>query len=474
MGDRMSRREAPALAEEPGMAGERPFVPAAGRMFRPASLPPGAAMGEPPRGWPRRCLRTAAGLLATLAVLALGLGAALLQVLAPHPGEWSHLLRIGPFERAVSMPALIRILTHPVGLGLLDGRSTDTSLGRWSWRLGPQGRLRGTCAPCTLRLAALGPRPLTLPRAELSLLRQDQNRFHGVLELVQGPHRVPLRWRARLAASGLAFDAELDEVPLATAYAVFGRTAIPELARARIEGSLAATLKVSWPQATLKVRPRVEGFAVAGLGTEALLAAEPPRHCRPPARPLPERIVGWLPRAVVAAEDQRFFEHPGYDLAQWQAAWTDNQRPGAAPQGASTITQQLAKLVHVGDERSVPRKLRELLYAVEMERTLGKGRILQLYLALAPWGDGVCGAEAAARHHLRKPTNRLTPLEAAWLASLLRGVQPSEAGAERIDRLRVGWVLASMRGPLPAERRAEQMAALRDWAPPAARDSDGR
>ncbi len=59
-----------------------------------------------------------------------------------------------------------------------------------------------------------------------------------------------------------------------------------------------------------------------------------------------------------------------------------------------------------GDERSASRKLRELLYAVEMERTLGKARILQLYLALAPWGDGVCGAERAVRLHLGSARHR--------------------------------------------------------------------
>ena len=100
----------------------------------------------------------------------------------------------------------------------------------------------------------------------------------------------------------------------------------------------------------------------------------------------------WLERAVIAAEDQRFAEHAGYDLAELRHAIEGNQRRDRAARGASTITQQLARLVYTGDERSLARKVRELLYAVEMERTLGKGRILRLYLA----------HRAVGRRHLRR------------------------------------------------------------------------
>ena len=189
------------------------------------------------------------------------------------------------------------------------------------------------------------------------------------------------------------------------------------------------------------------------------------------------RVIGWLPRAVVAAEDQRFAEHAGYDLPQLLAAWSANQKQppsasgGARPQGASTLTQQLAKLVYTGDERSAVRKLRELLYAVEMERTLGKGRILQLYLAVLPWGDGICGAEAASRHHLGKPASQLKPREAAWLASLL--VNPDQqlrrwALDEEVARERAAWVLKGIKR-LPRERREAELDALVSWRPPIGR-----
>lgn len=409
-------------------------------------------------------------LLLCCVALPAALVALVLRALAPAEGEWSTPLKLGPITRPVSVPALIRIATHPIGLTLLDGRRTATPYGSWQWQRASDERLVGHCAPCTLQLAALGPAPVTLPAAQFTLKRNGQNRYDGTLTLGApgDAHALPLQWHAKLSDTGLAVQAQLDRVPLADAHAVLGSAAVPELERARIEGSVALKLAVMLPEQRVLIEPRIAGFAVDGLGTEALLDAEPPSTCRATRRmdvSGSERLIGWLPRAVVAAEDQRFQEHPGYDLEQLLAAFASNQQAGSTPQGASTLTQQLAKWVYVGDERSAVRKLRELLYAVEMERTLGKGRILQLYLALAPWGEGVCGAEWASRHYLKKPAAKLTPLEAAWLASLLRGGEAN--GADGVDIARVGWVLASLRGPLSAERRAEQLELLQHWVPPA-------
>jgi hypothetical protein len=467
-------------------AGPRPNpLTRAGEGVNSGALSP-ARGGE---GWGevvvRRCTLITLTLLATLLTLTAALFAVACHALAPQPGEWSHTLRIGPrgwqFERPVSVPALLRVATHPLGLALLDGRSTDTPLGRWTWQRVAPDRLAGRCAPCRLPFDALGPQPLVLPQAELQLQRVAQERYRGALTLGEGEQAVVLKGRAQLTSTGLVIDAELADTALADVYAAFGSAAIPELRRAHIDGRVAAKLNLRLPERRLVVQPRIDGFEVSGLGTEALLDAEPAMACtaNPMRRTASDaagtRVIGWLPRAVVAAEDQRFAEHAGYDLPQLLAAWSANQKQppsasgGTRPQGASTLTQQLAKLVYTGDERSAVRKLRELLYAVEMERTLGKGRILQLYLAIAPWGEGVCGAEAAARHYLRKSSARLTPLEAAWLASLLRAA-PAPGALTAIDTERVGWVLTSLRGPLPAERRAEQMEVLRSgWQPPARR-----
>jgi len=144
-----------------------------------------------------------------------------------------------------------------------------------------------------------------------------------------------------------------------------------------------------------------------------------------------------------------------------------HQRERAAARGGSTLSQKLAKLIYTGDERRHARKLRELLYAVELDRTLGKARVLELYLAMAPLGDGQCGAAAAARHYLHKRVDVLTPTEAAWLASLLRAPDRERERFEQrgtIDVERVGWILAHLR-PMDPLRRGALIEALPAWSP---------
>ena len=102
-------------------------------------------------------------------------------------------------------------------------------------------------------------------------------------------------------------------------------------------------------------------------------------------------------RAVVASEDASFFGHAGFDWDEIRNAAEQNWKAGRTVRGASTITQQLAKNLWLGTERSYLRKAREALLAVKLERSLSKRRILTLYLDVAEWGNGVFGAEAAAR-----------------------------------------------------------------------------
>ena len=153
--------------------------------------------------------------------------------------------------------------------------------------------------------------------------------------------------------------------------------------------------------------PQLEGFVVSGLGTEDWAQAQSQCNQSLPAR-YRDAAVGpssLLARAVLAAEDQRFYQHPGYDLREMTQALHHNQQEDATLRGASTLSQQVAKLLVTGGERSPVRKLRELLYAVEMEQTLGKARILRLYLNQAPWGATVCGAQAAAYTYFGKSAN---------------------------------------------------------------------
>jgi membrane peptidoglycan carboxypeptidase len=217
------------------------------------------------------------------------------------------------------------------------------------------------------------------------------------------------------------------------------------------------------------VAPRVDGFEVSGLGTEALTGAR--TACARGHRSSRLAPESWLARAVVAAEDQRFYEHPGYDLAELTAALAGNQQANQQAQrtqrGASTLSQQLAKLLITGDERSAVRKLRETLYAVEMERTLGKARILRLYLDNAPWGQQLCGAEAAARFYFGVRAAELTPAQASWLAAMLHnpGVEAQRwADTGQINLARAQWVALALRGLTRAQQLAlAEVMALIEW-----------
>ena len=131
------------------------------------------------------------------------------------------------------------------------------------------------------------------------------------------------------------------------------------------------------------------------------------------------RISPYLRQAVVAAEDASFFTHEGFDWEGIKDAALYNLEAGELKRGGSTITQQLAKNLYLSSERSLIRKAREALITRSLEHHLTKERILELYLNVAEWGQGVYGAEAAARHHFKKSSRDLTADEAAWLAAIL-------------------------------------------------------
>ncbi|HSB99473.1 MAG TPA: biosynthetic peptidoglycan transglycosylase, partial [Burkholderiaceae bacterium] len=321
---------------------------------------------------------TLAALVFTAALLLFAL-----QALQPEPDEWRTSVRLGPWQRDVSMPGLIRWAAHPLAAPLFEGRTLHT---RWGdWRLLRSGaQLHAVCAPCRPQFAALGPAPLQLSRLGLLAHHQGAGRFAGTLSLAEGAQRVEISFDAQLQRRGVDLRLSMPATPMATLVGLFGHD-LPEAATVQVTGTLALVVTARWPGGTWQARPAIDDFGVSGLGTEKLLSAQLPPACRTGAGDAAP-LTGWLPRALLAAEDARFYEHPGYEIDQLLAAGAHNQRDGSVLRGASTLTQRLAKLTITGDDRSAARKLRELLYAVEMERTLGKARILQMYLALAPWG----------------------------------------------------------------------------------------
>jgi monofunctional glycosyltransferase len=143
-----------------------------------------------------------------------------------------------------------------------------------------------------------------------------------------------------------------------------------------------------------------------------------------------ERISPQLKRAVVAAEDARFLDHEGFDWDAILKARQKNEQSGKVVAGASTISQQLAKNMFLSGSRSYLRKGQEAIITWMMESMLSKRRILELYLNLAEWGDGVFGAEAAARHHFGIPASALNPEQAAWLAAVLPSPKRYDRGRE--------------------------------------------
>jgi monofunctional glycosyltransferase len=131
------------------------------------------------------------------------------------------------------------------------------------------------------------------------------------------------------------------------------------------------------------------------------------------------RISGNLKRAVVAAEDARFLTHEGVDWEAMEKAYEQNLKRGRVAHGGSTISQQLAKNLFLSGQRSYLRKGQELLITWMVEAVWNKKRILEVYLNVAEWGDGVFGAQAAARHYFGVDCASLSPEQAARMAAML-------------------------------------------------------
>ena len=166
-----------------------------------------------------------------------------------------------------------------------------------------------------------------------------------------------------------------------------------------------------------------------------------------------EQISPNLQKAVMAGEDARFFQHNGFDWDAIQAAWNNGMEEGRKQakeeceanakatntsakdcgndqddwippmpefkRGASTITQQLAKNLFLSESRNFVRKGHEAVYTYFLERDLSKKRILEIYLNVIEWGDGIYGAEAASRNYFKKSASDLTKDEAAYLAAMI-------------------------------------------------------
>jgi monofunctional biosynthetic peptidoglycan transglycosylase len=163
---------------------------------------------------------------------------------------------------------------------------------------------------------------------------------------------------------------------------------------------------------------------------------------------VPRRVQQWVPlsrispnlqRSVLAGEDSNFIAHNGFDYSSIERAWDEAQKTSEKEakaegdndpsdwipdlknfkRGGSTVTQQLAKNLYLSSERSLTRKAREAFITYFLERSLSKCRILEIYLNVIEWGDGIYGAEAAAQTYFHKPAASLSPNEAAFLSAMI-------------------------------------------------------
>ncbi len=285
------------------------------------------------------------------------------------------------------------------------------------------------CVACEVSSKHIGETPFTSSTARL-IGTYQKKRFSGVFLDTDVKVNLESSWQDGVASGKFS----LAETKIEALYRVFA-SIVPEIEKATITGSLSGSGSFRWPDAQLSLKPIVKNFTVDGL-----LDADDYKEgeFEYQGKNAKDEIVSytsgdstdnWTPlsqageyltKAIIAAEDRGFMTHPGYDLAAMQAASSDNRRAGKLKRGGSTLSQQLAKNLFLTPNRTYSRKLRELLYTVEMERELGKRRILELYINIVEWGPDIRGAKAAARTYFGKEVKDLLPEEAAWMANIIR------------------------------------------------------
>jgi len=214
----------------------------------------------------------------------------------------------------------------------------------------------------------------------------------------------------------------------------------------RIAGTLAALafvflayvyLTLPDVRALAKTNPKRTAFAELR-EREAAQAGKPLRHYQ--VWVPYTRISQNLKRAVLVAEDDAFWQHEGIDMEQLKISIRNDIEKGQAIRGGSTITQQLAKNLYLSPARDPIRKLRELIIARRLEAALSKARIFEIYLNVIEWGDGIWGAEAAARSYFGSSAASLSAEQSALLAGAIinpRVYSPAHPNARLLRRQRI-------------------------------------
>ena len=157
------------------------------------------------------------------------------------------------------------------------------------------------------------------------------------------------------------------------------------------------------------------------------------------------KIAPGLKQAVVISEDASFFSHSGFDWNGIREAFEKNWKKKELTRGGSTITQQLAKNLYLSPSKNPFRKIKEILITLQLEQNLSKQRILEIYLNVVEWGEGIYGAEAAALYYFHLNASELSPAQSAWLAAILPNPRyyQKHRGNESIQR-KVAMILGRM------------------------------
>ena len=335
---------------------------------------------------------------------------------------WRINLPVGKGIQVRVLPILM-LATSPAGRWWLDHKGF--SLHQGEIRLYDADGLRVHCRNCALQAASISDRPVILPSVEL-WLKLDGKQLQGYLLADASYKPFKVYFDGTVTMRSLRLQWTLPTTPLASLLAPL-RSHSTTIAQAQVTGVLAATGTLRWPRQSWSAQPQLEQLQVHGLDLSKVTAPVLRYECPLlDERKHPERaqwlshdkMGRWLPMAVIIAEDAEFRHHPGYVLTQMQQLLGRESEEKVV--GGSTLTQQVAKYMFTNGERTWKRKIEELLYAVQLENTLDKTRILDLYLNTVDWGPGLCGAYAASSYYFDRPPAQLNPLQAAWLAGIIR------------------------------------------------------
>lgn len=187
------------------------------------------------------------------------------------------------------------------------------------------------------------------------------------------------------------------------------------------------------------------------------------------------QVSPMLIKAVLIGEDDKFYQHEGFDYEALEQALEKNLKQGRFAAGASTISQQLTKNLFLSPEKSLTRKAKEAILTWRLENTLSKRRILELYVNVAEWGDGIFGVEAASRHYFHKPASQLSSMEAARLAAVLPNpIRFSAVGDQKYVTFRANLIHSIMvrRGVAVADFD-EVMSGKDEGVPPSSENATG-